>query len=78
MLESGKLTADNPANILALVYEDTKDPNVIWVEDIWTSKDAHDVALQNPAIRVYVDHVIPMLEGMPVQTEVVLRGGKGL
>jgi quinol monooxygenase YgiN len=78
MLEAGKPFQDNPACILYLVYEDVKDPNIIWVEDLWTSKEEHTAALAQPEIRPFVAQAIPLLEGMPEQIEVAPVGGKGL
>jgi quinol monooxygenase YgiN len=77
LLESGKAFEDNAACILYLVYEDAQDPNVIWVEDLWTSEDEHAAALKQPELQPYISETVPLLEGMPEQTEVVPVGGKG-
>jgi quinol monooxygenase YgiN len=77
LLESGGLFDDNPACLLYLVAESTDDPNLIWVVDLWTSKEAHLQALKAPELRPYVEHAMPLLEGMPNQIEVRPRGGKG-
>lgn len=77
LLESGGLFDDNPACLLYLVAESTDDPNLIWVVDLWTSKEAHLEALKAPELRPYVEQCMPLLEGMPKQIEVRPRGGKG-
>ena len=46
LLESGKLFSDNPACFLYMVSEATEDPTVIWVADVWTSKESHEEALK--------------------------------
>ncbi len=76
LLESGKLFDDNPACLLYLVAESTDDPNVIWVTDLWTSKEPHEQALQQPEMRPFVNEALPLLEGMPEQLEVRPVGGK--
>jgi quinol monooxygenase YgiN len=78
LIESGKPFQDNPACILYLVYEDAQDPNVIWVEDVWTSQEEHAIALKGPELQPFIAKTVPLLEGMPEQTEVVPVGGKGL
>ena len=77
LLESGKTFQTSPACILYLVYEDVKDQNVIWVEDLWSSKEEHASALANPEVRSYVTRAVPLLEKMPEQIELDLAGGKG-
>ena len=78
LLEAGKPFNDNPACLLYLVYKDVNDPNVIWVEDLWTNKDNHTAALARPEVRPLVAQAIPLLEGMPEQREIEPVGGKGL
>ena len=79
LLESGKLLfPDNPACHMYMVSEATEDPNVIWVTDLWTSKESHEDALKAPELRPYVEKTMPLLEGMPEQIEIRPVGGKGL
>jgi quinol monooxygenase YgiN len=76
LLESGKPFQDNPNCILYLVNEDANDPNIIWVEDLWTSKEEHSAALNAPEMRPFIAKTIPLLESMPEQMEVIPVGGK--
>jgi quinol monooxygenase YgiN len=78
LLESGKLFDDNPACHLYLVSESADDPNLVWVADLWTSKEDHVEALKAPELRPFVDAAMPLLEGMPEQLEIRPVGGKGL
>jgi quinol monooxygenase YgiN len=79
LLESGRLLfPDNPSCHMYLVSEATDDPNVIWVTDLWTSKESHEQALKAPELRPYVEKTMPLLEGMPEQIEIRPVGGKGL
>jgi quinol monooxygenase YgiN len=78
MLEAGKPFDENTACILYLVYRDVANPNVIWVEDVWTNKDDHAAAMSNPAMRSFIAQTMPLLEGMPEQIEIEPAGGKGL
>ncbi len=78
LLESGKAFNDNPACELYLIYNDKEDPNVIWVEDVWVSQEAHTAAMATPDMQTYITKCIPLLAGMPEQLNVELAGGKGL
>ena len=78
LLESGKLFDDNPACQLYLVSESADDPDVIWVADLWTDREAHEEALKAPELRPFVEKSLPLLEGMPEQIEIRPVGGKGL
>jgi len=78
LLESGKLFDDDPACFLYLVSESADDPNVVWVIDLWASREAHSEALKAPELRPFVEQATPLLEGMPEQIEVRPVGGKGL
>ena len=78
LLESGKPFQDDPACLFSLVYEDAKDPNVIWVEDLWATKRDHAAALARPEMKPFIARAIPLLQGLPEQTEINLIGGKGL
>ena len=77
LLESGKLL-DDPACLMYMVSEATGDPNVIYVTDLWTSKAKHEKALKTPELRKFVEKAIPLLEGMPEQTEFKPMGGTGI
>ena len=78
LLEAGSPFQDNPACLLYLVNADARDPDVIWVEDLWTSKEAHATAMAAPPMRPQVARALPLLVGMPEQTEIIPAGGKGL
>ena len=78
ILESSKPFQNNASCLISLVYKDTKDPNVIWVEDVWTNKEDHIAALAQPELKPYIEKTIPLLKGMPEQHEIEFAGGKGL
>jgi quinol monooxygenase YgiN len=76
LLDSGERFADEPACLLYLVSEDATNPDVIWVQDLWTSEQEHAAALAAPELRPYIERTLPLLEGMPVQVELNIAGGK--
>lgn len=78
LIKSGETFEDNAACLLYLVSEDVKDPNVIWVEDLWVSREAHAAALANPDLKPYFTKSLDLLEGKPEQIEIIPKGGKTL
>lgn len=78
LLESGKAFNDNPSCLLYSVYKDQKDPNAIWVEDVWTNQEDHTTAMDTPEMRSYITKCMPLLAGMPEQIAVEYAGGKEL
>jgi len=77
LLESGTLFDGNPACLMYLVAEASEDADDIWVIDVWTSEEEHAEALRDPVLQPYISRTTPLLEGMPEQTHVEPRGGKG-
>lgn len=76
LLEFGELFEDNAACLLYLVAASVDDPGVIWVTDLWTSRNEHARALQQPQLRPFVAEAIPLLVRMPEQIELRPMGGK--
>jgi quinol monooxygenase YgiN len=63
--------------LLYLVSRSPENPDVLWVTEAWTSKDAHDESLQDETVRAAVQRALPMIAGVE-RTELRLVGGKGL
>ena len=76
VLESGRAFGDAPACVVSLVSHDADDPDVIWVQDVWTDEASHEQMMSDPAMREYVQRAIPLLAGMPEQHRVAPVGGK--
>jgi quinol monooxygenase YgiN len=77
LLESGKLL-DDPDCLMYMVSEAVDDPNVIYVTDLWTSKERHQQVMKTPELRPFIERTVPLLEGMPEQTETKPVGGIGI
>lgn len=55
------------------------DDRSVWVNEVWTSKQAHDDALKPAEIQNLVMSAIPLLSSMPTKgTEYTTIGGKGI
>jgi quinol monooxygenase YgiN len=55
LLEAGKLGESNPDCIFYIVSESVNDPNVVWVQDLWTSKEQHEDSLKIPELRPFIN-----------------------
>jgi quinol monooxygenase YgiN len=79
LLQAAALLEDNP-DCLQWVVNITDDPDVVWVNVVWTSKEAHDSSLQPEDVRALIGEAKRFLseEVMPEQIFVTPVGGKGL
>ncbi len=78
LVESGRVFDANDACLLYLVTSPADDPTTIWVVDLWTSADAHTEALRDPSLQPHIEATVPLLEGMPEQTPLDVRGERSL
>lgn len=60
-----------------LVGTDDADPDLIWVSEVWESKQAHDDSLTLPEVRDAISRAMPMLAGEFTSGEATLVGGLG-
>jgi quinol monooxygenase YgiN len=54
------------------------DDNIIWVTEVWESKEQHDASLQLPETRAAIGAAMPMLTGEFTRQELTLLGGLGV
>ena len=65
LLESSKLMKLRNDCAEYSVSVDLNDENIIWVYEIWDSKEAHDQSLQDPNVRNLISNAIPILAESP-------------
>ncbi|GAA3335201.1 antibiotic biosynthesis monooxygenase [Amorphoplanes nipponensis] len=51
------------------------DPELIWVNEVWESKEHHDASLQLPGTRAAIARAMPMLTGEFTGQELTVAGG---
>ena len=51
------------------------DPELIWVNEVWESKDHHAASLQLPETRAAIARAMPMLTGEFTGQELTVAGG---
>ncbi len=62
-------TAEMPGCIAYLIAEDVKDPDGIWITEIWDGKESHDASLQLPAVREAIARGRPLIAGFETSVE---------
>jgi quinol monooxygenase YgiN len=54
------------------------EPDLLWVTEVWDSKEAHDASLQLPATKAAIAAAMPMLTGDFTGQETTVVGGLGV
>jgi len=63
---------------LYVVSLSDSDDDVIWVSEVWQTKEEHDASLQTAEAREMIDKTMPMLAGELTSQELTVVGGLGL
>jgi quinol monooxygenase YgiN len=63
---------------LYVVNVSDTDQDVIWVTEVWESKEHHDASLQLPAVKAAIAETMPMLTGELTRQELTVVGGLGV
>jgi len=63
---------------LYLVSVSADDPDCIWVNEVWGSKEAHDASLHLPEVRAAIAETMPKLTGEFTSQELHVVGGLGV
>jgi quinol monooxygenase YgiN len=79
LLRAADQQRDNE-DCIHFVVNTTDEPDVLWVNVVWSSKESHDASLQREDVRALIGEARQFLseEVMPEQIFVTPVGGKGL
>jgi quinol monooxygenase YgiN len=78
LLEAAAAAGAAPECRLYVVGRAPDDDGVVWVMEAWSSREAHDAALEDPAAQALIQRALPLLAGRPQASEIKPSGGKGL
>ena len=78
LLEAAAALGADDACRLYVVHRSPEDPDVVWVTEAWTDRDAHRASLEDPATREMIARAMPLIAGFPGSAELRTVGGKGL
>ena len=67
-----------PGCLIFTVSEDVKDPDAIWIHEVWTDKAAHDASLDLPEVKASIARGRPLIAGFEPGAELNVVGGIGL
>ena len=67
-----------PGCLSYVVARDPKDPDAIWITEVWDSKESHGASLQLPAVRQAIVKGRPMIANFGEQIVTEPVGGHGL
>jgi quinol monooxygenase YgiN len=70
--------AGMPGCLSYVVANDPVDGSVIWITEVWVSKDAHAASLTLPSVREAITKGRPLIAGMERVAETSPVGGSGL
>ena len=70
---SGALGCD-----LYVVGVSDEKPDVVYVTEVWASRQAHHASLDDPAVKAAIGEAMPMLTGEFHSTEFSVAGGLGV
>ena len=71
LLKASEILASVTGCQLYVISIDAEDKDIIWVTEVWDSKENHTNSLQDERIRLIIGEAMPLLDGMPT-------GGKSL
>ena len=79
LIEASEVVSELDDCKLYLVSLDKKDEDIIWITEVWESKEAHDSSLALDSIRTLIGKAMPLLDGMPEKgQELNFLGGYGI
>jgi quinol monooxygenase YgiN len=70
--------ANMPGCISYIVALDVKDKDIIWVTEVWDTRQSHDASLALPAVKKAIAAAKPIIAGFGSQTITTPLGGYGL
>src|SRR5262245_61969728 len=67
-----------PGCLSYVVARDPKDPDALWITEVWDSKESHTASLQLPAVRAAIAKGRPLIASFGEQIVTEPVGGHGL
>ena len=78
LLDAARAVSSLPGCEIYFVSTDEKDPNAIYVTEVWKAEADHKASLQMPEVRALIEKGRPMVAGFGDSTRFVPLGGHGL
>jgi len=78
LLEAAEGLRADERCLLYVVSHDLAQPDMVWVTEAWTDRDAHDASLRAPGVPEMIARARPLIAGLEGRAEFTPLGGKGL
>ena len=79
LLDASRILADAKGCIIYLVSRDIDDHDLIWITEIWDSKEDHDQSLTDPLVKDLISNALPLIAENPAKgQELEFIGGYGI
>lgn len=79
LLQASKLVSNAKGCQLYLVGKDDFEPNIVWITEVWDSKEDHANSLKVEGVKELISQAIPILAAPPSKgQEFVIVGGAGI
>lgn len=76
MLRAAALMKTAEGCLLYMVSTDETDKNMIWITEVWDSKEAHSNSLSVDGVKELISEALPILDGAPQKgQELTVLGG---
>lgn len=69
---------DMPGCLSYVVATDPKDPDTIWITEVWTDEASHKASLSLPAVQATIKQAMPLIASFGEGTQTAPVGGYGL
>lgn len=56
----------------------TEEPDVVWISELWTSKEAKDAVAMKPESAKAMNELMPLIASMTDRTNLTVVGGTGI
>jgi quinol monooxygenase YgiN len=71
-------TAAMPGCLSYVIAADTREPDALWVTEVWESQASHQASLQLPAVQAAIANGRPLIAGFSNRVETAPIGGHGI
>ena len=78
LLEAAEALRADERCLLYVIARDLDQPDMIWVTEAWTDREAHDASLRAPGVPEMITRARPLIAGTEGRAEFAPLGGKGL
>lgn len=78
LLQAADALVSNPDCELYLISQAAEDPDLLWITEVWASRDAHAASLEDERVRGLVAQARPLIADLGQRYELKSLGGKGL